>query len=33
MEEFQREPSFVVDYLSQGKYPDGYSKAEKANLR
>ena len=27
------ELSVVEDYLPRGKYPDGFSKAEKANLR
>ena len=27
------ELSVVEDYLLRGKYPDGFSKAEKANLR
>ena len=33
MEEFQRELSVVEEYLLRGSYPDGFSKAEKANLR
>ena len=33
MEEFRTELSVVEDYLLRGKYPDGFSKAEKANLR
>ena len=35
MEEFRTELSVVEDYLHvlRGKYPDGFSKAEKANLR
>ena len=31
MEEFRTELSVVEDYLLRGKYPDGFSKAEKAN--
>ena len=33
MEEFQRELSVVEEYLLRGTYPDGFSKAEKANLK
>ena len=33
MEEFRTELSVVEDYLLRGNYPDGFSKAEKANLR
>ena len=33
MEEFRTELSVVEDYLLRAKYPDGFSKAEKANLR
>ena len=33
MEDFQRELSVVEEYLLRGTYPDGFSKADKANLR
>ena len=33
MEEFQTELSVVEEYLLRGTYPDGFSKADKANLR
>ena len=33
LEEFQTELSVVEGYLLRGTYPDGFSKADKANLR